>query len=498
MNNIYDNIFPLGLGTNRFNVKNANDDDGIEKAVSIVEYALESGVNYIDAAANYSNATAHIILKQAFAKTKKPYCVTIKSKSTQDKSESDIRKRVETSFESMGIDFADFFIHWFISNYSEFKQIISKGGAYETAERLKNEGLIKHITASVHAPVDDIIKIIKSRAFEGITVSFSLLNGIAMQPVLETAEKFNVPLLAMNPLGGGIIPANEGFFSFANANEDESVSKAALRYVNAHNEIKVTIAGPSSIEELKESLLAFTGENIESNENRIKRIELSFRSQNNYCVGCNYCEPCPSGIPVSDIMKCRNSLLFESKSTHNRADVRVVQNINLLGVLERDFSFLPDTAENPCIDCKECEIKCTQKLKITDAVADTYERAKISGFSEGYREKRLGDLLKHGYKKVGFYPSGGYTSCVLQHYEKYFGAPDFNVIVFDSNAKLWGKTVAGFEIHSPEEIKTEMPDIILVSTYKFSDEIYNDLQKYSSLGIKIEKLHREADIPWLL
>ena len=76
---IYDDIFPLGIGTNRFPVKGANDEAGIEQAVSLVVAALNAGASYIDVAQTYSKATAMAVCRKAFAQTKAPRHVTVKS-----------------------------------------------------------------------------------------------------------------------------------------------------------------------------------------------------------------------------------------------------------------------------------------------------------------------------------------------------------------------------------------------------------------------------------
>lgn len=114
------------------------------------------------------------------------------------------------------------------------------------------------------------------------------------------------------------------------------------------------------------------------------------------------------------------------------------------------------------------------------------------------RKQKLGSLLNDkGYKKVGIYPSGGYSATVLRFYQEFFGCPDFELYLFNSSSALWGTTQNGVIVHAPDEILKIMPDCILIANYKFQEEIYLDLLKYKNYGIKILKLHTTDDVPWL-
>ena len=100
-------------------------------------------------------------------------------------------------------------------SYGEFESLFQKNGIYKGALQLRDEGIVDHLCFSVHAPADDVIKMLRSRAFEAVTISYSLLNALRYQVVLRTASELGIGVAAMNPLGGGIIPNNAEFFSFA-------------------------------------------------------------------------------------------------------------------------------------------------------------------------------------------------------------------------------------------------------------------------------------------
>ena len=242
---IFDHVFPLGLGTNRFPVKEPSDEEGLELSAQIVADAVKAGVNFIDVAHTYSRGTALEVLRRAFRQTGEFEGVTIKTRLNLDKTADDVRRRAEGNLEAMGLSKATYFYCWSVMSYGEFESLFQKNGIYKGALQLRDEGIVDHLCFSVHAPADDVIKMLRSRAFEAVTISYSLLNALRYQVVLRTASELGIGVAAMNPLGGGIIPNNAEFFSFAQSNGDQTVSEAALRYVLAHKDIQIALSGVS-------------------------------------------------------------------------------------------------------------------------------------------------------------------------------------------------------------------------------------------------------------
>lgn len=497
---VFSGHFPLGLGTSRFPVSGPDDTTGIERSVRLVHEALESGINYIDVGYTYSAGVAPAILRQAFRETDRPFSVTSKVMYGQDKTADDACRRIDLYLETMGLDKVQYFTCWSIANYDIFEKIMKKGGLYEGALRMKEEGIIEHICCSLHASPKDIQRIIKSKAFEGITISYSILNAVHMLPILDDAYTEGIGVAVMNPLGGGIIPQNQDYFSFACGNKDEdNTIHSALRFVKAHPAVDIVLGGVKNIEELRDSLNLFTRPDPEPPQERLKRVMSSVANLNGFCTGCKYCEGCSRKIPTSAIMQARNAFLFEPSPAYNRTDPKeVLYHLQMFRFLLRDENWLPDTAENPCIKCGKCEKQCTQKLKIMDAVADTYRRVKQVYFTKENRRERLKELLhQKGYRKVGLYPNGVFSNLIIRLYKEFFGEPDFEWLQFNSNPKLWGQISDKRIVHSPAEIPDLRPDLILICTYVYEQEILDSLQSYEMYGIKLEKLHRDGEMPWV-
>lgn len=492
--NIFNESLGLGIGTNRLPIKNSDDDEGLEKSARMIAKALDMGCTYIDVAPSYSKGMAEKAVKLAFSYTDAPKNVTVKCSFSQNKTAEETIKCAKSSLENMGLSKASYFVVWGIKSYNEFLELSKKGALLDGAKECKKQGLVEHICFSTHAPVDDIIKILESGEFEGVTISMSALNFLTMEKVVEKAESLGIGVIIMNPLGGGMIPQNKEYFSFI-ANDNENTVEAALRLLKAYKGINIILSGFSTEKELEENINALNGCSEESAEERIERVKNAFCSIEDFCTGCNYCEGCPVGIPISSIMQSRNAALYPATASYNQTEPELVKDIQVFRKLNLDYSVMPETSENPCIKCGACEKKCTQHLKIMDSLDEFYKKCEKRSYSKEVQQNRLNEILKtDNYKIVAFYPAGGYLHKVLE-FSKIEG--DYDFIGFDGNPNLWGKTVNGLMVYSPNSILKYKPDIIIIMNYNYQNEIYNKIKKYEDMGIKIVKLHNHTDVPWV-
>lgn len=497
---VYEGCFPLGLGTARFPVSGPEDDVGLKRSVDLVLRALESGVNYIDTGHSYSAGMASRILKDAFRRTARPFSVTVKVQYGEDRTADDAVKRVRQHLSAMGLLKAQFFICWSIGSCEDFRHIMAPGGIYEGALRLRDDGIIDHICASLHAPPADMVRIIESGAFEGVTVSYSLLNAVQMRPVLDAAARRGVGVAVMNPLGGGLIAQNRNYFSFACGREDGgNTVHAALRFARAHPAADIVLGGVSSLEELEDSLGVLSAPDPETPQARMERVMAKVSDLKGFCTGCKYCAGCPQGIPTYALMQARNALLFDPAAAYNRqGPEELLYNLQIFRKLYYDDSWTPDSGKNPCIGCGKCEAVCTQRLEIIRGVADVYRRAEETGYTEKARRERLRELLyEKEYRRVGLYPNSNFSKKIMDLYQTHFGDAAFEWMLFNSDRTVRGTLEEGLPIHHPDEIPELRPDMMLICSYRYEDDIAEMLRPYERQGLRVERLHRDGEVPWI-
>ncbi len=488
----------LGFGTNRFPLKNINDEEGIANAADLLCKALDKGVNYIDIAHSYSLNKAEQVVRLALRNTKRDYHVTVKVSYFEDKTADDALYRIEKSLDNMGVDKVTFCYMWAIKSYEEYKKIMKKGSIYEGALRAKSKGLIEHICFSTHASVKDIIKIINDNVFDGVILSYNALNHKMMKDVLCNASNKKIGILTMNSLAGGIIPQNKSYFDCIRMQEGETVSQAALKFIYSNKEISSVLSGISNYDDLMENIDAFN--NIgDISDMRIKYVEANMDQIKGFCTGCNYCSGCPMNIPISSFMLGYNAKLFEDTTTvFNRNNRDMIKNINMFKKIGSGSIPVLEDSNNPCIKCGVCEKRCTQNLPIINRLIEIFKCADDCCFNTEAKKQRLYDLIEsRNYSRVGFYPSGRYTHRVIQLYKELFGNMQFTPYIFDSNSELWGRNNEdGIKTLSPKDIEKVRPECIIISNYIHSEEIYNSIKQFESIGINIVKLHNDKDVPW--
>jgi ferredoxin len=317
-----------------------------------------------------------------------------------------------------------------------------------------------------------------------------------MQPILEKAGELDMGIVTMNSLGGGLIPQNPDFFHFIKLENDEAVSTGALRFSYAHPQIVCMLSGMATIEELRENLQAIVSEES-SPAKRIEAVNIGFTKLPGFCTGCGYCHGCPEGIDTAVMMQAYNQVYFTTdKPRYNRSDKKLLENIDICIKLLQQFSFMPENTVNPCKQCGLCEKKCTQSISIIEKLENLYSRFDESSFSKEHIKNRLGEIVFAQYKKVAFYPAGGYTAMILSYLRQFY--PEFKpeYFLFDTSAALWGIYNSGIEIQNPARLSEIKPEIVVVSQYTHQEEIYEAIKYLEAENIKVIKLHRRIDVPW--
>lgn len=113
------------------------------------------------------------------------------------------------------------------------------------------------------------------------------------------------------------------------------------------------------------------------------------------------------------------------------------------------------------------------------------EVIKLYKISKTEVAKRLKGILDDGIKKVLFYGAGE-TGEVAVHAIKSFDIKLLGVI--DDNKDLVGKDFYGYNVMEFEEINKIKPDAIIITSFKYQDEIYNKLNHLTQAGIKVLKI----------
>jgi uncharacterized protein len=342
----------IGFGGMRF-----KQDEDIETCAELVKAAYDRGINFFDTAPAYerSEEIFGIAIKEMKKdRSKKPFYVSTKTRNTDA---GQIERQLETSLLRMNLDYIDFYHVWCVMSLDEYEQRKMKG-VLKTFERLKERGLIRHISISTHAKGAEIEKILADYPFESVLLGYSAMNFAYRQQGLDAAARQNCAVVVMNPLGGGLIPKNSSLFSFLKTRQDETAAEAALRFLLNDRRITVVLVGFSSAEQIDEAVSAVDGFRPIATQT-IQKIRAGLsESFNQLCTACGYCDDCPQGINIPRLMDAYNHLILGGTAASGQ---------DLIGRLQFNWGYdLDDDFLSECTQCGCCEKKCTQNLPICE------------------------------------------------------------------------------------------------------------------------------------
>ncbi len=339
-----------GIGFGGMRLPNPqNHDEGI----AVLHAARRAGLTYFDTAPYYCDDQSENIFGEALrTMPPSPLPLYTSSKCSQP-SGSDFRRGLEQSLPRLGLPQITFFHLWCVMDPVDWKRRLD-GGALREALKAKEEGLIGHVCVSSHMNGAEIEQLLTDHPeIEGITLGTCAINFPYRRQGVEAAQRLHKGVVAMNPLGGGLIPQHADRFDFIRAPGDPDVVTAAIRFLVSDPAITVALVGFSSEDQVAAATRAvenFTPHPPEHLETMRLRIEQDF---NEMCTGCGYCLPCPQGIPIPRFMDVHNLMQLQARDDEIR------------GRFKYHWDMTPDKAAE-CTECGLCESRCTQHLPIID------------------------------------------------------------------------------------------------------------------------------------
>lgn len=490
----------LSFGGLRFADEDTRDEAGLARCVELVKHAASLGVNYFDTAPNYCNSQSEIIFGRAFREISSPVYVATKSTILAEKTAAAVRWRVETSLERLGLEKIHFFNMWAIIDMDQYRAVMAKGGPYEGAMKAKEEGLVEHVAFSTHCTGDEIAQIVEDGCFEGVTIGYNALNYRYRRKGLEAAHRHGLGVIVMNPLHGGLIPSGHDHFDFLAQQPDEDPITSALRFVASHEEVTSVLSGMKDRQEVDMNVAALS-DSTRLGPGRIRDLERTSAVANDHlCTTCRYCDGCPVDLPLYKYMDAYNmSMLGPAHEHDGDSEASCPERAKAARVFEKlkmDWRELPRFDSNPCIQCGECESKCTQHIGIIRNLEIMFSWGGRYGYDLDGVNKRLG-MAFDGTEgsHVGIYGTGYHSENMFDSLRRVGRELHCTLHFFDSNPLKWGTSFMGFVVQPPDRIKELGISRLVVSSAVFQDEIYESVKHLEDDGIEVVRLYGPGDIP---
>ena len=368
----------LGFGMMRL----PNNQDEVN---SLVDYAIEHGVNYFDTAPMYMRGQSEVLTGNALARHPRDKFFVATKMSNQGPNLWDFDEAVKMyrqSFQRLRTDYIDYYLLHSIGGggVDTLKKRFLDNGLLDFLLKEREAGRIRHLGFSYHGDVSAFDWLLDHNDdyhwdFVQIQMNFldwrhaSLRGGRRVDADAEylynKCEKLGIQNVVMEPLRGGAFGrmAQELTDQLKARRPDDSTARWAFRWVGSFPNVLTVLSGMNMMEHLQENVATFSPLEVctEAENSLLASIADQMAGFPTIpCTTCGYCMPCPYGVDIPANFAYYN----EAVNGHVLPD-------DTAAFVEGYSKALPDEATwaRACQDCEECLTKCPQQIRIPNQMS---------------------------------------------------------------------------------------------------------------------------------
>jgi predicted aldo/keto reductase-like oxidoreductase len=301
----------------------------VPEAVEVVRGVLALGVNFIDTANGYTDSEEKIGLA---IKDLPRESIIIASKSgARDK--ATFLKNLDTTLSRLGVEYVDIYQHHGIGP-DTYDTIFGEGGAYEGMLEGVQAGKIRFPAFSSH-DIPVAMRIMREGKFAAVQLPFNYVDDTAAEEAIPLAKELDMGFIAMKPFGGGLL----------------SNARLSIKYLCQFENI-VPDPGIEKLSEMEEIVGLLLEDKAITAEDLAEIARVKAELGDVWCHRCNYCQPCPQGIPISSVLTVESSMRRFPLHQAIAMGGRSVE------------------AAKSCVECRECVDRCPYHLNIPELMKE--------------------------------------------------------------------------------------------------------------------------------
>ena len=357
----------LGFGCMRLKTKDGEIDE--DKALSLIDKAYKSGVNYFDTAMPYTNGKNERFVGKALKRyPRDSFYLATKFSMGSIKDKEDALTIIDRQLAALQTDYIDFYLLHAMSKerFEQFK----KWDMMKEILEWKKQGKIRHIGFSFHDSLEVFKEMLDYYDWEFVQIQLNYMDIDIQQGIegYKLLEERKIPCVVMEPVKGGkLAEFNEEISrEFTDYDNTKSLASWALRYVATLEGVKVVLSGMNEEEQVNDNLQTFSPFiPLNDQEQRIvSSVRTKLKSITKVgCTSCKYCMPCPKGVEIPSIFAIYNDYGMYKNETYSKNNYQRFENANK-GI-------------SSCVGCMLCASKCPQGINPPEVFKKMKEEMKF-------------------------------------------------------------------------------------------------------------------------
>lgn len=318
---------------------------------SVIERALDAGINYFDTARVYGRGNNERMVGAALGAKRKN--IVLSSKST-GKTKEEALAHLDTSLKELKTDYLDI---WYLHSKNDPADILPE--LLEAQAIAKKAGKIRFPGLSLHNGHQEVIPaVIKTGAIDVVLVTYNFAMGSYMEELLQSLDNAKMGVVAMKVIAGAF--AMDKSYDYAKASammKQPGAPLAALKYSIRKPYVHTSIPSIVDNDQLEVNLRAMREPFQAEDQKVLTAYNEHIRPL--YCRMCGACSgQCPKGIPVSDVV--RYAMYVDGYGQYS------------LG--RENFQTMPAAVQEVrCSDCSVCAVKCPNGVAVRERLTRAQE-----------------------------------------------------------------------------------------------------------------------------
>ncbi len=376
-----DKVSILGYGCMRWPMKkdeNGRDIIDQEAVNTLVDYAIEHGVNYFDCSPVYLQGQCERATGIALARhPRDKYFIATKLSNFGDSSREGSMQMYRNSFEYLQTDCIDYYLLHSIGGggVPAFNSRYVDNGMMDFLLGERENGHIRNLGFSFHGDPNswDAFVALHDKYhwnFVQIQMNYSdwKLSNPPAEKLYNDLHDRGIPVVIMEPLlGGRLSKVPDNIVARLKEREPElSVASWAFRFAGTPEGVLTALSGMTYMEHLQDNIKSFSPLVPLTDDEchfLFETAELIQKYPLIPCNDCKYCMPCPYGLDIPAILTYYNKRVTQMSLPTDREnpDYRKLRN-SFLNEYDKAVPALRQA--DHCIGCRTCVDECPQRIDI--------------------------------------------------------------------------------------------------------------------------------------